>query len=109
RGLAGTSNEVIRVNADGSWTPVANLSQFLMTHPVASPDADDYEPDGTWYSLVAAHGSLYADEPNHQEIDRITPAGTIERLVDFSAIYPRPLNWHGPTALTFAQVKLYVG
>jgi glucose/arabinose dehydrogenase len=59
--------------------------------------------------LVAAHGSLYTDEPNHEEIDRVTPRGAIKRLVDFSVIYPGPVNWHGPTALTFAQGKLYVG
>ncbi len=107
-GLAGTANGVIRVKADGSWTNLADLSQFLAIHPVANPD-DDAEPDGTWYGLVGMGGALYATEPNHQQILRITPAGTASRVVDFSAIYPGLLNWHGPTALAAQGGKLYVG
>ena len=107
-GGAGTANGVIRVKADGSWTTLADLSQFLAIHPVANPD-DDAEPDGTWYGLVGMGGALYATEPNHQQILRITPAGAASRLVDFSTIYPGLLNWHGPTALTVQDGKLYVG
>ena len=29
---------------------------------MANPDPADFEPDGTWYSMVAAHGELYAVE-----------------------------------------------
>ena len=35
-GLAGTANTLIRVHADASITPVANLSAFVQTHPVAT-------------------------------------------------------------------------
>jgi hypothetical protein len=107
-GLSGTANGVIRVKADGSWTTLADLSQFLAIHPVANPD-DDAEPDGTWYGLVALGGALYATEPNHQQILRVTPAGAASRLIDFSTIYPGLLNWHGPAALTAQGGKLYVG
>jgi hypothetical protein len=72
-GNPGTVNAVLRVHRDGSWRVVANLSRFLMTHPVANPEADDFEPDGTWYDMVAVHGLLYAVEPNHGELDRINP------------------------------------
>lgn len=108
-GVAGMPNGIIRVRADGSWTPVADLSDFLAHNPVAFPDPEDAEPDGTWYGLVAAGGALYATEPNHQQILRISPDGTASRLVDFSAIYPGALNWQGPTALTVQNGKLYVG
>jgi hypothetical protein len=108
-GLSGTANGVIRVGAKGSWTPVADLSDFLAHNPVANPDPEDAEPDGTWYSLVAAHGAFYATEPNHQQILRITPAGAATRLVDFSTIYPGAQNWYGPTAMTYDHGKLYVG
>ncbi len=99
-GLAGTDNAILRVNADGTTTMVADLSAFLKTHPVAHPNADDFEPDGTWYSMVAVRGSLYAVEPNHGEVDRISPTtGTITRLVDVSAsqghIVPTALAFHG--------------
>lgn len=83
-GLKGTFNRVIRVNRDGSWSVVANLSKFLMTHPVAHPEADDFEPDGTWYSMVAVGNRLFALEPNHGELDRITQSGNVSRVVDIS-------------------------
>ncbi|MDB5077431.1 MAG: ScyD/ScyE family protein, partial [Chloroflexi bacterium] len=108
-GLAGTANGIIRVRADGSWTQLADLSDFLAHSPVANPDPADAEPDGTWYGLVAAGGALYATEPNHQQILRIAPDGSATRLVDFSATYPGALNWYGPTAMTYDHGKLYVG
>ena len=99
-GLAGTDNTVFRVNSDGTTTEVADLSAFIKTHPVANPNADDFEPDGTWYSMVAVRGDLYAVEPNHGEVDRIDPrTGAISRLVDVSAsqghIVPTALAYHG--------------
>ena len=99
-GLVGTDNSILRVNPDGTTTPVADLSQFLKSHPVAHPNPDDFEPDGTWYSMVAVRGDLYAVEPNHGEIDRIDPAtGAISRLIDISAsqghIVPTALAYKG--------------
>lgn len=96
-GLAGTANTVFRVNSDGTTTNVVNLSAYLAAHPVAFPSYDDLEPDGTWYSMVAVRGDLYAIEPNHGEIDQISPAtGAVTRLADWSA---EP--WWGPTVLAY--------
>jgi hypothetical protein len=101
-GLAGTDNTVFRVNADGTTTTVADLSAFIKAHPVANPDAGDFEPDGTWYSMVAVRGALYATEPNHQEVDRINPkTGQIRRVVDLSKRFRPPAGWKGPTAITY--------
>jgi hypothetical protein len=88
------------VNANGTTTLVANLSAFQAAHPVAHPEPDDFEPDGTWYSMVAVRGDLYAVEPNHGEIDRISPtSGAVSRVVDVSAtqghIVPTALAYHG--------------
>jgi hypothetical protein len=99
-GLLGTDNEILRVDPDGTTTPVANLSEFLKAHPVANPLAADFEPDGVWYSMVAVRGELYAVEPNHGEIDRIDPStGAISRLVDVSAtqghIVPTAMAYKG--------------
>jgi hypothetical protein len=77
-------NSVLKVNSDGSWSSIANLSQFLQLHPVKNPNPGDFEPDGTWYSLIAADGVLYAVEPNHGEVDAITPTGVVTRLIDLS-------------------------
>ena len=65
---------------------IANLSAFQKAHPVKNPEPDDFEPDGTWYSMVAVRGALYAIEPNHGELDMITPDGKIRRVVDISAV-----------------------
>jgi hypothetical protein len=98
-GLAGTTNGIIRVNSNGTWTLVADLSAFQKAHPVANPDPDDFEPDGTWYSMVAVRGRLYAIEPNHGELDVITTDGQISRIVDISAtqghIVPTSVAYHG--------------
>ena len=97
-----TPNGVIQVDiAHGTWSYVADLSAFLNANPVANPapSLDDREPDGTWYSMVAVRGNLYATEPNHQEIDRISPTtGKIDRVVDIS---PSSEAWVGPTGITY--------
>jgi sugar lactone lactonase YvrE len=108
-GLAGTNNTIFRVNANGTITIVANLSAFLKAHPVAKPDADDFEPDGTWYSMVAVQGVLYATEPNHQEVDRISRQGQITRVVDLSTLFLPPANWQGPTSIIFHNGSFYFG
>jgi hypothetical protein len=99
-GHAEADNGIVRVNPDGSTTQVANLSAFVKANPVANPDEDDFEPDGTWYSLVAVRGDLYAVEPNHGEVDRVNPVtGAISRVVDVSAsqghIVPTALAYKG--------------
>jgi glucose/arabinose dehydrogenase len=107
-GLAGTDNGILRVNPDGSTTMIADLSAFQRAHPVANPDPLDFEPDGTWYSMVAVRGAFYAVEPNHQELDKITPDGRISRVVDLSVLFPGQSDWVGPTSLAY-HGTFYVG
>jgi hypothetical protein len=104
-GLAGTSNGVIRVDHDGGWTQIADLSAFQQDHPVANPEPDDFEPDGTWYGMVAADGVLYAVEPNHGELDAITRSGHIRRVADISHIQGHIV----PTAITYDGENFFVG
>jgi hypothetical protein len=99
-GLLDTVNTVFKIDSNGTATAIANLSAFQQAHPVAQPNADDFEPDGTWYSMVAVRGFLYAVEPNHGEIDRIDPSnGAIARVIDVSAsqghIVPTAIAYHG--------------
>jgi hypothetical protein len=68
-GLAETDNAVLRVNADNATTVVADLSAFIKTHPVQNPNADDFEPDGTWYSMVVVRGALFASCPAQRKPD----------------------------------------
>jgi glucose/arabinose dehydrogenase len=98
-GLVHTTNAILRVAADGTWTMVADLSAFQKAHPVAHPNPGDFEPDGTWYSMVAVRGKLYAVEPNHGELDVISTNGEIHRVADISAtqghIVPTAVAYHG--------------
>ena len=104
-GLAGTQNGVLQVNPDGSTTIVANLSKFQKHNPVANPNPGDFEPDGTWYSMVEAYGGLFAIEPNHGELDAIWPGGFIQRVVDISRIQGHIV----PTAVAFHDGDFFVG
>jgi hypothetical protein len=112
-GLKGTSNSIVRVNPNGSTTMVANLSHFMADHPVANPDNNavngDFEPDGTWYNMVALGDSFYAAEPNTQQIVRVSRTGAVSRVVDFSLTFPGNTDWRGPTALTRHGRYLYTG
>jgi hypothetical protein len=98
-GLLGTFNGIAKVNSDGSWAMINNLSAFQQANPVKNPNPGDFEPDGTWYSMVAVRGALYAVEPNHGELDKVTTDGTISRIVDISATYghivPTAIAYHG--------------
>ena len=98
-GVNNTPNGIVRVNANGTVDLLADLSAFQMAHPVVHPEKDDFEPDGTWWSMIEVHGDLYAVEPNHGELDRITTSGQISRVADISAtqghIVPTALAYHG--------------
>jgi hypothetical protein len=96
-GLANANNGVVQVHADGTSAPFADLSTFVQSNPVANPSPDDFEPDGTFWSLVSLGDRLFTIEPNHGEIDEIDAAGRIRRVVDIS-------DSHGhmvPTALAY--------
>jgi glucose/arabinose dehydrogenase len=84
---------------DGTWS-LYDLSAFQRSHPVANPEPDDFEPDGTWYSMVQANGDLYAVEPNHGELDKLSvQSAQVSRVADISAsqghIVPTSVAYHG--------------
>jgi hypothetical protein len=94
-------NGVIEVDAvHHTWTYIADLSAFLKTHPPGNPTPSlgDWEPDGTWYGMVAVRGVLYTTEPNHQEIVRVSPSGGVSELADVSV---SSSEWVGPTGITY--------
>src|SRR5205823_14503778 len=98
-GVPTVPNGVIKVGPAGTWSLLADLSAFQAAHPVAAPDDEDFEPDGTWYSMAAYKGALYPMDSNHGELDRVTTAGAISRVVDISAkvghVVPTALVHHG--------------
>jgi hypothetical protein len=103
-GLIGTDNGVLRVKPDGTTTMVADLSKFVAAHPVANPEPGDFEPDGTWYSMVNVNGTLYTIEPNHGELDAVSETG-IRRVADISNVEGHIV----PTALAYDGKNFFVG
>jgi len=104
-GLAGTDNTVLRVNPDGTTAVVADLSVFQKENPVANPNPGDFEPDGTWYSMIAVRGTFYAIEPNHGELDAISMGGHVRRIADISNVQGHIV----PTAIASDGHDFYVG
>lgn len=98
-------NGVIKVNPNRSWHMIADLSEFLMDNPVKNPNPPDFEPDGTWWSMIQSGGSLYAIEPNHGELDKIGTNGQVSRVIDISAFEGHIV----PTALAVHNGLFYVG
>ena len=56
---------ILRVNSNGSWNLIADLNAFQRANPVANPSVD-FDPDGTWYSLVAAKGIFTLSTPTKE-------------------------------------------
>lgn len=106
-GVADMPNAILRVNADGTTTQVADISAFVMANPTKVVNPADFEPDETPYALVALNGMLYYSLPNHGAVDRVDPnTGTITRVIDISASEGHVV----PDALTAGpDGNLYVG
>lgn len=97
--LPSIPNQVFRADGNGSWSMVADLSAYYKSHPTAKPEMDDFEPDGTPYSMTAVRGALYVVEPNHGSLDRVDLNGSVTRVADISAveghIVPTTVSYHG--------------
>ena len=107
-GVPNSPNGIALVNThNGSWKLIANLSKFVQTHPVKYPDPGDFEPDGTFYSMVPYHHRLYTVEPNHGQVISLPlddPDDIVSSL-DVSASQGHIV----PTAITERDGKFYLG
>jgi hypothetical protein len=105
-GNASSPNILASVDTkSGSWKVLANLSQFLQSHPAAYPDAADFEPDGVFYSLVAYDNRLYTLEPNHGQLFSTSAAGDLREELDIS----RQQGHIVPTSLAISNGRFYIG
>ena len=104
-GVPDSTNGILQVNDDGSTTQLVDLSAFWKANPVQNPQPADFEPDGTPYSMIAVDGNLYVIEPNHGELDMITPDGDISRVVDISDSQGHIV----PTTMSYHEDSFYIG
>lgn len=101
-------NGIVKVNTNnGKWTLLTDLSAFIMEHPVAYPNADDFEPDGTFYSMIVHNDRLFEVEPNHGQIIATTSDGVNTQILDVSLSEGHIV----PTSITdyFGNNNLYIG
>ena len=90
----------------GKWNMIADIGAWLKTHPTKYESADDFEPDGTLYSLIASDGKLITVEPNHGQVISVTTDGkTIKQVIDISASEGHIV----PTSIAKFQDSFYIG
>src|SRR5271163_4618399 len=89
----------------GSWHLIADIGAWLKTHPSKYESADDFEPDGTLYSMIALDGKLLTVEPNHGQVISVTTGGEINQVIDISASEGHIV----PTSIAERDGSLYVG
>lgn len=104
-GVPSVPNGVVRINSNGSWTMIANLSEWFLTHPVKNPAPGDFEPEGTPYSMIYVNGAFYIIEPNHGDFVKVTAGGDISRVVDISATEGHIV----PTVIAYRHNNFFVG
>ena len=89
----------------GKWNLIADIGAFLKTHPAKYESPDDFEPDGTLYSMIAVDGILYTVEPNHGQVFSVTRWGDIRQVIDISASEGHIV----PTSIAHRDESFYVG
>jgi sugar lactone lactonase YvrE len=102
---------VLRVNADGSTTNVADLGAWHRANPPhflkdTDPATTDQEPGGVFHSMIAVDGYLYVVETNRGFLLRVDPAtGAISKLFDMSQDNAE----HNPIVMTRHDGNFYIG
>lgn len=104
-GVPSVPNGIVKIKDDGTWSLLANLSAYQQAHPTQTIEPDDFEPDGTWYSMISAGDDLFAVEPNHGEMVKVNRHGDIKRVIDISASEGHIV----PTALAAHDGNFYIG
>jgi hypothetical protein len=110
-GLPDDLPAILRVNPDGTTTPVANLNAWLAANPPffikdTDPATTDLEPGGVFHSMIAVGKYLYVVETNRGFLLRVEPrTGEITRLYDMS-IDERE---HNPIVMTRRANQFFVG
>jgi hypothetical protein len=100
------SSGIARVDLNtGQWNLIADIGTFLKTHPAKYVSAEDFEPEGTLYSMINTRGILVTVEPNHGQVFAVTPQGRIWEVIDISASEGHIV----PTSIAERQGSLYIG
>jgi hypothetical protein len=102
---------ILRVNADGSTTRIADLNAWHRANPPhfikdTNPATTDQEPGGVFHSMIAAGPYLYVVETNRGFLLRVDPSnGSIQKLFDMSIDNQE----HNPIVMTRHDGRFQVG
>lgn len=97
---------IVRVGNDGSRVRVLDLSTWIKSHPTANPEPDDFEPDGSWYSMTAQGNTLYLVEANQGNLLAVSGDPLrVTRLADVSATEGHIV----PTSSSIFRNDIWVG
>jgi len=89
----------------GKWSLIADIGDYLKTHPTKYESPDDFEPDGTLYSMITLDDHFYTMEPNHGELLSVSKWGEISLVIDISASQGHIV----PTSVAERHGSFYVG
>ena len=104
-GNPGTTNGIIRVRSNGTWTQVTDHAAFLHTHQVAHPDSADLAFDGDPYAMLRTDRGFLVVEANQAQVLKESLDGTVSRVVDLTRLVGNTT----PTALAHRQGALLIG
>lgn len=92
--------------ANGNWHYVADLSSFMAANPVQYRNVDDFEPDGSQYSMISVDRDLYVVEANSGQLLKVDPmSGKITRQIDVSQSQGHIV----PTSVAYREGKFLLG
>ncbi len=110
-GLPDNPAAILRVNRNGSTTPVADLSAWHWANPPnfikdTNPATTDQEPGGVFHSMIAIGKHLYVVETNRGFLLRVDPrTGVITKLYDMTI----DNREHNPIVMTRRGNNFFVG
>jgi len=96
RGLPDDPAGIVRINPDGSYTYVADITAFNRINPVPSEPSfrpfGDCEPDGVPHAMMVYGDKLLVVETNHNSVLKVDPlSGSVTRVLDLSVQDPAPI------------------
>ena len=85
---------IYRVDGPHRFTVVADIGQFAIDHPPATP----FEvPSGLQFALQPYRGGFLVTDGHHNRVYRVTLDGTVTQLIAFGNIVPTGLAVRGTT------------
>ena len=85
---------IYRVDGPNSFTVVADIGAFALSHPPATPFDI---PTGVLYALESYRGGFLVTDGHHNRVLRVTLDGEVTELIQFGNIVPTGLAVSGNT------------